>query len=63
MLDKRLGDLVELVDADKVLVRIEEYQIIIDEDTKKIVAKEDLPAKIEKGETKRIRAVPAVAGG
>jgi len=62
-LDKKLGDLVELVDTDKVLVHVEDYQIIIDEDTKQIVPKSELQAKVDSGETKRVRAVPAVAGG
>ena len=62
-LDKHQGDLVELVDSDKVLLSIKEYEIIIDEDTKAVVKREELPEKIKKGETKRIRTVPPVAGG
>ena len=62
-LDKKLGDLVELVDSDKVLVHIEDYEIVIDEDTKLAIPKDQLQAKVDSGETKRIRTVPAVAGG
>lgn len=62
-LDKKLGDLVELVDADKVLFHIEDYEIVIDEDNKLAIPKDQLQAKVDSGETKRIRTVPAVAGG
>ena len=62
-LDPKLGDLIELLDTDKVLVTIQEYEIIIDEDTQKMIPKDELQAKLDKGETKRIRTVPAVTGG
>lgn len=62
-LDKTHGDLVELVDSDKVLLSISDYEIIIDEDTKQTITREELTKKVESGETKRIRTVPPVAGG
>ncbi|MBU3937806.1 MAG: hypothetical protein KKD53_09745, partial [Proteobacteria bacterium] len=49
--------------SDKVLVHIEDYEIVIDEDSKLAIPKSELQAKVDSGETKRIRTVPAVAGG
>lgn len=62
-LDKSQGDMVELVDAEKVLLSIDECHIIIDEDTKKIVPRDELAKRAGSGEIKRVRTVPPVAGG
>lgn len=62
-LDPLEGDKVEIVDAAKVSFAIKEYELIVDEDTMKLVQHDELQAKVETGEVRRVRAVTAVRGG
>ena len=62
-LDCNLGDIEKPVDIDKVLVEIEEREIIIDEETNTLINRDELEGKLKAGQVKKIRAMPPVRGG
>lgn len=58
-----MGDEEKIVPIEQAIVELTDAEIIIDEDTNKLIDKGELEGKLKAGEITKIRKMPLVSGG
>jgi hypothetical protein len=62
-LHPKKGDVVEILDPEEVLVRVKDAELIIDEETNRLIDKGELEGELKAGKLHKLRTMPVMRGG